>query len=94
VARSIKQGVFVEDDLQKINRYYISKSGVKIIKVNRVDKREIQLEAGKWIQAIFNKMKMEPKWDSYNIDKGYYLQAIENEINSILTVSSNQLRLF
>jgi len=94
VARSIKEGVFVEDELQKINRYYISKSGVKIIKVNNVDKREIQLEAGKWIQAIFNKMKMEPKWDSYNIDKGYYLQAIENEINGILTVSSNQLRLF
>lgn len=94
VARSIKQGVFVEEELQKINRYYISKSGVKIIKVNSVDKREIQLEAGKWIQAIFNKMKMEPKWETYNIDKGYYLQAIENEINSILTVSSNQLRLF
>ena len=94
MARSIKQGAFVEDELQKINRYYISKTGVKIIKVNRVYKREIQLEAGKWIQAIFNKMKMEPKWESYNIDKGYYIQAIENEINNILTVSSNQLRLF
>jgi hypothetical protein len=94
VARSIKEGIFVEDELQKINRYYISKTGVKIIKVNRVDKREIQLEAGKWIQAMFNKMKMEPKWDSYNIDKGYYTQAIENEINNILTVASNQLRLF
>ena len=94
VSRSIKQGTFVEEDLQRTNRYYISKSGVKIIKVNTVDKREIQLEAGKWIQSIFNKMKMEPKWDSYNIDKGYYLQAIENEINGILTVSSNQLRLF
>ena len=94
VARSIKQGAFVQEDLQRTNRYYISKNGVKIIKLNTVDKREIQLEAGKWIQAIFNKMKMEPKWDSYNIDKGYYLQAIENEINGILTVSSNQLRLF
>jgi hypothetical protein len=94
MARSIKEGDFVENELQKINRYYISKGGVKIIKVNRVDKREIQLEAGKWIQTIFNKMKMEPKWDSYNIDKGYYSQAIENEINNILTVSSNQLKLF
>jgi hypothetical protein len=94
VARSIKEGTFVQEDLQRTNRYYISKSGVKIIKLNTVDKREIQLEAGKWIQAIFNKMKMEPKWDSYNIDKGYYLQAIENEINGILTVSSNQLKLF
>jgi hypothetical protein len=94
VSRSIKEGTYVEEDLQRTNRYYISKKGVKIIKVNTVDKREVQLEAGKWIQAIFNKMKMEPKWDSYNIDKGYYLQAIENEINGILTVSSNQLRLF
>jgi hypothetical protein len=94
MARSIKEGDFVENELQKINRYYISKGGVKIIKVNRVDKREIQLEAGKWIQTIFNKMKMEPKWDSYNIDKGYYSQAIENEINNILTASSNQLKLF
>jgi hypothetical protein len=94
VSRSIKEGTYVEEDLQRTNRYYVSKKGVKIIKVNTVDKREVQLEAGKWIQAIFNKMKMEPKWDSYNIDKGYYLQAIENEINGILTVSSNQLRLF
>ena len=94
VARSIKDNEGHEENLQKINRYYISKSGVKIIKVNQVDKREIQLEAGKWIQTIFNKMKMEPKWDSYNIDKGYYSQAIENEINNILTVSSNQLKLF
>ena len=94
VSRSIKEGAYVEEDLQRTNRYYISKKGVKIIKVNTVDKREIQLEAGKWIQSIFNKMKMEPKWDSYNIDKGYYLQAIENEINGILTVSSNQLKLF
>lgn len=94
VSRSIKEGIYVEEDLQRTNRYYVSKKGVKIIKVNTVDKREVQLEAGKWIQSIFNKMKMEPKWDSYNIDKGYYLQAIENEINGILTVSSNQLRLF
>lgn len=94
VSRSIKEGAYVEEDLQRTNRYYISKKGVKIIKLNTVDKREVQLEAGKWIQAIFNKMKMEPKWDSYNIDKGYYLQAIENEINGILTVSSNQLKLF
>lgn len=94
VGRSVKEGIFVEEELQKINRYYISKNGVKIIKVNKVDKREIQLEAGKWIQTIFNKIKMEPKWDSYNIDKGYYNHAIENEINNILTVSPNQLKLF
>ena len=39
-------------------------------------------------------MKVEPKWDNYNINRGYYLNAIEQEINSILTVGSNQMKLF
>jgi len=94
VARTISEGLYVETELQKINRYFISKSGVKIIKVNKKDDREIQLEAGRWLQTVFNKMKVEPKWENYNIDKQYYLQAIESEINSILSVSSNQLKLF
>ena len=94
VARYIKDGEFNEDELQKINRYYITKTGVKIIKVNKEDKREIQLEAGKWLQNIYNDMKLEPKWENYNIDNGYYLKAIEKEINDILTVSINQLELF
>jgi len=94
VAKSIKDGVYNEKDLQKINRYYISKSGVKIIKLNKNDGREIQLEAGKWLQTVYNDMKVEPKWENYGINKVYYLEAIEKEINSILTVSSNQLKLF
>ena len=92
--KSIKDGVYSEKDLQKINRYYISKSGVKIIKLNKNDGREIQLEAGKWLQTVYNDMKVEPKWENYDINKVYYLEAIEKEINSILTVSSNQLKLF
>tara|TARA_R110001592_G_scaffold191542_9_gene437877 strand:+ start:4880 stop:6874 length:1995 start_codon:yes stop_codon:yes gene_type:complete len=94
VARYIDQGLFKEDALQKINRYYISNSGVKMLKINKDDGREIQLEAGRWVQTIFNDMKVEPKWENYNINKGYYLQAIESEIDSILSVSSNQLKLF
>ena len=94
VARNIKEGVLNEVDLQKINRYFISKEGVKIIKVNKKDAREIQLESGRWLQTVYNKMEVKPKWDSYNINKGYYLQAIESEINAILSVSSNQLKLF
>ena len=94
VARYVKEGNFTEDALQKINRYFISKSGVKILKVNKKDGREIQLESGKWLQTLFNNMKVEPKWESYNIDKAYYLQAIESEIDGIISVSSNQLQLF
>ena len=94
VARYVKDGKYTEDKLQKINRYFISKDGVKIVKVNKNDDREIQLEAGKWLQSLFNDMQVEPKWENYNINKLYYLQAIESEINSILSVSSNQLKLF
>ena len=39
-------------------------------------------------------MKVEPKWENYNIDKAYYMQAIEQEINNILNVKVNQLELF
>ena len=94
VARNIKNGVFHEESLQKINRYYISKTGAKIVKVNKKDQREIQLEAGRWLQEVFNDIKIQPKWENYNIDKKYYLEAIEQEINSIIDVSTNQLKLF
>ena len=94
VSRTVKEGKFHEEKLQKINRYYISKTGVKIIKVNKNNQREIQLESGKWLQTLYNKMKVEPQWENYNIDKVYYLSAIEQEINNILKVSTNQLELF
>ena len=94
VAKSIKDSELISDDLQKINRYYISKTGVKITKVNKTDGREIQLEAGRWLQTVYNNMKIEPKWENYNINKTYYLDAIEKEIDTILDVSRNQLTLF
>jgi hypothetical protein len=39
-------------------------------------------------------MDVKPKWELYNIDKLYYLQAIESEINNILSINTNQLKLF
>ena len=39
-------------------------------------------------------MEVKLKWSDYNIDNLYYLQAIESEINSILSIRSNQLKLF
>ncbi len=94
MARNIQNGNLIEEELQKINRYYISTSGVKIIKVNNNDDREIQLESGKWLQRIYNKIEIKPKWEDYNIDKSYYMQAIESEINNILKINENQLKLF
>ena len=94
VAQSVKEGEYKEKILQKINRYYISNNGVKIVKVNKNDKREIQLESGKWVQTVFNKIEIKQNWDQYNVNKSYYLNGIEKEINNILSVSSNQLTLF
>lgn len=97
VSRSVHHGEYKEEDLQKINRYYISKQSnksVKIIKVNKNDGREIQCESGKWMQTVFNKIELEPKWEDYNIDISYYKKAIESEIDNILAVSVNQLKLF
>ena len=94
VADSLEEGVFKQENLQKINRYYISDNGVKLIKRNKNDGREIQLEAGKWIQTVFNKIEEQNNWEDYNINKKYYLMAIEKEINNILNVNSNQLSLF
>jgi len=97
VSRSTPKGVYKEEDLQKINRYYISKPGLnssKIIKVNKNDKREIQCESGQWLQSIYNKIELKSKWDDYNLDLRYYNKAIESQINDILKTNINQLELF
>ena len=93
IARSIKNNEAHEEKLQKINRYYISNKGVKIIKVNKNDGREIQLEAGRWMQTVMNSIESK-EWSSYNINEKYYLEAIEKEINNIIGVKTNQLNLF
>lgn len=93
VADSLEEGHLKQENLQKINRYFISDRGVKLIKRNKNDGREIQLEAGKWIQTVFNKIENK-QWSDYNINEKYYLQAIEKEINNILNTNFNQLSLF
>ena len=92
-SNSIVEGEKHIENLQKINRYYISNHGVKMLKVNKNDGRIIQLEAGQWLQTVYNKIE-EKKWEEYDINTKYYIQAIEKEINNILGVSSNQLELF
>jgi len=93
-AEYVKEGEAKSDNLQKINRYYITKSGSKLIKVNKNDGRIIQLEAGPWMSTVFNNMELKGKFSEYDINYKYYQQAIEKEINNILGFSSNQLNLF
>jgi hypothetical protein len=85
-------GKVVYEPLQSITRYYISKTGCKIIKSNRSDGRKIQLESGKWLQTVFNVHVQKP-WEEYNVDESYYLEKIYKEIDNILPKVSDQLKL-
>ena len=62
-------------------------------KVNKSDGREIQLEAGKWMQQLFN-LYEEKSWADYAIDESYYLDKIYKEINNIIPKKQSQLTLF
>lgn len=82
----------VRRDLQKTLRYYVSQGGCKIIKRNKNDGREIQLESGKWMQQVFNTYE-KCEWGDYNVDDSYYLEKIYQEINNIVPVKSKQVTL-
>jgi len=88
----VRNGEIGRQVLQKTLRYYISKKGCKIYKVNKTDAREIQLESGKWMQELFNLYEEKP-WADYEIDESYYLDKIYREINNIIP-KNNQLTLF
>jgi hypothetical protein len=83
---------YVKNALQHTIRYYISKSGSKIIKTNLFDEREIQVEAGKWMQTVFIDYK-EKTFDDYGISYDFYLEKIYKEIAG-LEPDKNQLSLF
>lgn len=86
-------GVLTTVQLQNTLRYYVSKSGCKILKVNIADGREIQLEAGKWLLQEFNKYEDKP-WEEYDIDESYYLEYIYKEIANVLPKKEKQYSLW
>lgn len=72
----------VERKIQKTLRYFVSKKGSKIIKYNINDGRNINVEAGKWLQYVFNKYEEKP-FEEYEVDKLFYLSKINKEIMSL-----------
>lgn len=94
---SVEKGIMRQDILQKTNRYYISKhSGSKIVKRNKKDGREIQIESGQWMQTLYNR-KDEKKFEEYDVNDEYYLDRIIKEIDNINKTTSRtytQLELF
>lgn len=78
----LENGQLSTEPLQKTIRYYISNTGSKIVKQNKGDSRKIEIEAGKWLQTVFNDYEEKP-FEDYNINYDYYLFNIRKKINSI-----------
>ena len=95
--RQIINGNIVNNKLQKIIRYYICNDGSKLVKCHS-DGREIQVEAGQWLQTTVNKLTANnKKFEEYNIDMAYYIESIYREITQIQKVRPmgySQLSLF
>jgi len=72
----------VNEPIQKTLRYFISNDGCKVIKKNKSDGREINVEAGKWLQTIFNKYE-EKDFLDYNVNLNFYLDKINKEIKGM-----------
>ncbi len=95
--RSIQEGIPISKRLQKIIRYYISVDGSKLVKCHN-DGREIQVEAGQWMQTTVNQLSTKlDNFDDYNINLQYYIESVYKEITQIEKVrpkSYQQLTLF
>ena len=79
--RGVVDGQYTAEKLQKLVRYFISNTGVKLIKCNP-DGREIQLESGKHMQTIFNLYEEKP-CEQYDVNEKYYQDKIYDEIQKI-----------
>jgi hypothetical protein len=89
---SIVNGEHSIKQLQHTIRYFVSNSGSKIVKKNNTDGREIQIEAGKWMQTIMIDY-VDKEFSEYDINTKYYLENIYKEIRSLEPIN-NQLSLF
>jgi hypothetical protein len=91
-----KESIVEKTKLQKIVRYFISKTGDKIVKTH-ADGRDIQIEAGLWQQTVVNRLDVDRSFDTYDINDAYYLESIYKEINQIEKVKNRntvQMSLF
>ncbi len=97
VAISVNRGEITEEVLQKTNRYFVCKGGVKLIRRNKTDGREIQVDSGHWTHCIYNRAVSDQSFDELNVNEDYYLEQIYKEINQIdkqVTRKYTQLELF
>lgn len=88
---TIKHGMFKTEDLQNTVRYYISNKGGKIMKINKVDERVGQVEAGQWLQTLFITHEKKP-FPEYDINYKFYIQKAR-KIKESLEPSITQVKL-
>jgi hypothetical protein len=69
--------------LQKTNRFYVSKEGGSLVKVNKITGTEIGLCVGKLTQ-ILNDYDSSKPITEYNIDYDYYIEEANKYINEII----------
>jgi hypothetical protein len=88
----VVSGEYLIEKVQHTIRYFISNTGSKVIKKNNTDNREIQIEAGKWLQTLMIDYKDKP-FSEYDINYDYYLDKINKEIRDLEPIIT-QLSLF
>lgn len=94
VEECLVAGIIQFRKLQNIVRYYISIDGCKIMKKNKVDGRNFQVEAGFWRQTIYNVVD-DTLWKDRQINEDYYLHNIYKIIESVeKKKQTNQLTMF
>lgn len=89
----------------KLIRYYVSKTGEKLLKVKNEDSDSTapavaQVEAGEWLATVCNQLDKSHPLDNINYD--YYIERAEKLIYKInsegktrkVVVNPNQLSLF
>lgn len=85
------------DQIQRLNRYYISRRGKRIYKVSNDNKKSSLQDVANWAVQLLNKYEDKPMADYY-IDYTFYISKCRNEIFNIennATISTgNQLKLF
>ena len=87
-----QESTFRKVQLQKVNRYYISKKGCKMVKINDKDQRSIQVESGKWLQKVCNNIST-VDFDKADINYDYYLEKIYKEIDNIEARRKDDMQL-
>lgn len=86
------KGNIYRKTLSKVVRYYMSNEGNRILKRNILDGREISVEASVAHKLTTFNQYVEKKWPQYNVNTGYYLSKIYEEIRAL--EQSKQLSLF